>query len=159
VKVSFKRSDRVAEAIKREISELITRSVKDPRVHFATVMDVELTDDLRFAKIFVSVMGTEAEKAETMDGLQNALGFLRSEIGHRIRLRFTPEIRFYLDQTLDHAFRIEELLTQIKTEPAVPENQTEMPSEGLKTTVPVPEIKKAKKTSRAPRTRKPKEKP
>jgi ribosome-binding factor A len=93
---------------------MIVHEIKDPRVHFATVMDVELTDDLRFAKIFVSVMGTEEEKAESMAGLEHATGFVRSEIGKRIRLRFTPEIRFYLDRTLDHALRIEELLNSLK---------------------------------------------
>ena len=121
--MSFKRSDRVGEAIKREISELIAREVKDPRVHFATVMDVELTEDLRFAKVFVSAMGTEEEKTETMAGLENALGFIRSEIGRRIRLRFTPEIRFYQDKTLDHAFRIEELLNSLKNPPAQTKNK------------------------------------
>jgi ribosome-binding factor A len=120
--VSFKRSDRVAEAIKREVSEMIVHEVKDPRIHFATVMDVELTDDLRFGKIFVSVMGTEEEKAETLAGLEHAAGFVRSEIGRRIRLRFTPEIRFYLDRTLDHAFRIEELLNSLKKPAEAPEN-------------------------------------
>ena len=112
--MSFKRSDRVAEAIKREVSDLLFREVKDPRVHFATVTDVELTDDLRFAKIFVSIMGTEEEKKKSMEGLENATGFLRSSLGSRIRLRFTPEIRFYLDQSLDRAFRIEQLLNEIK---------------------------------------------
>lgn len=119
----FKRSDRVAGAIKREVSDLLHRGVKDPRVHFATVTDVEVVDDLRFVKIFVSVMGTEAEKAETMVGLENATGFLRSQLGARVRLRFTPEIRFVLDNSLDRAMRINELLETIHppTE-AKPEN-------------------------------------
>ncbi len=120
---SFKRSDRVAEAIKREVSELIARDVKDPRVHFTTITDVELTDDLRFAKIFVSVMGTDQEKDETLEGLTHAMGFLRSEIGARIRLRFTPEIRFVLDRSLDNAFHIEELLQGLKTQADPPKNK------------------------------------
>jgi ribosome-binding factor A len=139
--VSFKRSDRVGEAIKREVSEMIVHEIKDPRVHFATVMDVELTDDLRFAKIFVSVMGTEEEKAETMAGLEHATGFVRSEIGRRVRLRFTTEIRFYLNRTLDHAFRIEELLNSLKK-----------PAEGT-------EIKKGKAPPKRTRARKTKEAP
>jgi ribosome-binding factor A len=79
-----------------------------------------------------------------MEGLQNALGFLRSEIGHRIRLRFTPEIRFYLDQTLDHAFHIEGLLNSLKNPTAAPDNQETEPK---------------KRVSHARRVRKKKETP
>ena len=110
---SFERSDRVAEAIKREVGDLLLRGVKDPRVHFATVTDVEVTHDLRDVKIFVSVMGPDTEKAETMAGLEAAKGFIRREIGRRVRLRFTPDIGFYLDKSLDHAMRINELLQTI----------------------------------------------
>jgi ribosome-binding factor A len=114
---TFERSDRVAEAIKREVSDLLFREVKDPRVHFATVTDVEVAHDLRFVKIYVSIMGTDEEKAESMVGLQAATGFLRKHLGQRVRLRFTPEIRFYLDKSLDRAMRISELLESIKTPP------------------------------------------
>jgi ribosome-binding factor A len=107
----------VAEAIKREVSDLLFREVKDPRVHFATVTDVEVAHDLRFVKIYVSIMGTDEEKAESMVGLQAATGFLRKHLGQRVRLRFTPEIRFYLDKSLDRAMRISELLESIKTPP------------------------------------------
>jgi ribosome-binding factor A len=110
---SFERSDRVAEAIKREVGDLLLREVKDPRVHFATVTDVEVTHDLRDVKIFISVMGPDTEKAETMAGLEAAKGFIRREIGRRVRLRFTPDIGFYLDKSLDHAMRINELLQTI----------------------------------------------
>jgi len=110
---SFERSDRVAEAIKREVGDLLLREVKDPRVHFATVTDVEVTHDLRDVKIFVSVMGPDTEKVETMAGLEAAKGFIRREIGRRVRLRFTPDIGFYLDKSLDHAMRINELLQTI----------------------------------------------
>lgn len=117
---SFERSDRVAAAIKRDISDLLFREVKDPRVHFATVTDVEVAKDLRFAKIFVSVMGGEDEKAETMAGLTAATGFLRAQVAQRLGLRFAPEIRFYLDKSLDRAMRINELLESIKQPPQPP---------------------------------------
>jgi ribosome-binding factor A len=104
----------VAEAIKREVSNLLFREVKDPRVHFATVTDVEVAHDLRFVKIYVSIMGSDEEKAESMAGLEAATGFIRKHIGSRVRLRFTPEIRFYLDKSLDRAMRINELLENIK---------------------------------------------
>jgi ribosome-binding factor A len=114
--MSFKRSDRVAEAIKREVSLMIYQEVKDPRVHFVTVTDVKITDDLRYAKIFVSVLGDEATRKESLEGLVNAKGFLRSELGRKIGLRYTPDIQFVLDQSLDHALKIRTLLNSIKKE-------------------------------------------
>jgi ribosome-binding factor A len=127
VVASFERSDRVAEAIKREVSDLLFREIKDPRVHFATITDVEVAHDLRFAKIFVSVMGDDTLKAETMAGLEAATGFIRKHIGARIRLRFTPEIRFYLDKSLDRAMRINELLESIKKAPEAPTPEASAP--------------------------------
>jgi ribosome-binding factor A len=121
--MSFKRSDRVAEAIKREVSLMIYQEVKDPRVHFVTVTDVKITDDLRYAKIFVSVLGDEATRKESLEGLVNAKGFLRSELGRKIGLRYTPDIQFVLDQSLDHAIKIRTLLNSIKKD----EPQTEVP--------------------------------
>jgi ribosome-binding factor A len=121
--MSFKRSDRVAEAIKREVSLMIYQEVKDPRVHFVTVTDVKITDDLRYAKIFVSVLGDEATRKESLEGLVNAKGFLRSELGRKIGLRYTPDIQFVLDQSLDHAIKIRTLLNSIKKD----EPQAEVP--------------------------------
>lgn len=126
---SFERSDRVAEAIKREVGDLLLRGVKDLRVHFATVTDVEVTHDLRDVKIFVSVMGPDTEKAETMAGLEAAKGFIRREIGRRVRLRFTPDICFYLDKSLDHAMRINELLQTIHQPAENSENPETDPTE------------------------------
>lgn len=116
--MSYKRADRVSEAIKREISVLILQEVKDPDVTSVTVMDVKTTDDLRHARVFVSVMGDETEKKKTLAGLERAKGFLRAEVSHRLGLRYAPEIQFCLDTTLDHAMRIEEILTQIKAREA-----------------------------------------
>jgi ribosome-binding factor A len=135
--MSFKRSDRVAEAIKREVSLMIYQEVKDPRVHFVTVTDVKITDDLRYAKIFVSVLGDEATRKESLEGLVNAKGFLRSELGRKIGLRYTPDIQFVLDQSLDHAIKIRTLLNSIKKDeppaetPDAGESQDEEP-EGKK---------------------------
>jgi len=112
----FKRADRVSEAIKREISVLLTQNVKDPGVHFVTVSTVETTDDLRNAKIFVSVLGDEAERKETMDGLDRAKGYLRRELGQRLQLRYTPQIQFHLDRSLDNAVKISRILKNLKTE-------------------------------------------
>jgi ribosome-binding factor A len=112
--MSFKRADKVSEAIKREISVMLTQEVKDPGIHFVTVTAVETTDDLRHAKVFVSILGDEKTRQETMKGLERAKGFLRSEIGKRLQLRYTPDIQFHHDKSLDHAMKINGLLKQIK---------------------------------------------
>ncbi|HLR61850.1 MAG TPA: 30S ribosome-binding factor RbfA [Lentibacillus sp.] len=107
------RANRVAEQIKKELGELIGQKIKDPRVGFVTVTDVEVTGDLQQAKIFISVLGSEDEKHETLVGLAKAKGFIRSEIGKRIRLRKTPEITFEFDESLEHGNRIEEILRDL----------------------------------------------
>src|SRR5581483_6878820 len=119
----FKRADRVSEAIKREISVMLTQEVKDPGIHFVTVTAVVTTDDLRLAKIFVSILGDEETRQETMKGLDRAKGFLRSEIGRRVQLRYTPEIQFHLDTSLDHAMKIKSILNKVKPAEEEPDNE------------------------------------
>ncbi len=112
------RTEKVQEFIQQEISKIILKELKDPRIGFITVTRVEVTGDLRYAKIFISLMGNEDQKTATMQGLNHALGFLRTEIGKRIRLRFAPELSFHVDDTLEHSARIQELLYKIKQEEA-----------------------------------------
>jgi len=114
--MSFKRAVRVSESIKREISVMLTQEVKDPGIHFVTVTTVEVGDDLRHAKIFVSVLGDEKTRQESMKGLERAKGFLKGELGRRLQLRYTPELHFHLDQSLDHAMKIKGILNKIKSE-------------------------------------------
>jgi ribosome-binding factor A len=116
VDMGFKRADKVSEAIKREVSVMLTQDVKDPGVHFVTVTTVETADDLRHAKIFVSVLGDEETRQGTMKALDRAKGFLRRELGRRLQLRYTPEIHFNLDKSLDHAMKIKGILNQLKVE-------------------------------------------
>lgn len=114
--MSVLRPSRVAEEIKKEVSTIISREIKDPRVGFITVTGVEVSNDLRYAKIFVSVLGGKEEEELTLAALNRAKGLVRSEIGKRIRLRFAPEITFVIDQSLDRGDRIRELLSQVKAE-------------------------------------------
>jgi ribosome-binding factor A len=110
-----RRSDRVAEAIREEVATFLAEGVKDPRVTgLVTVTGVDVTRDLRHAKVFVSVMGTDSERAATMDGLQSVAGHLRSRIGRSLRLRLAPEIDFRADESIARAARIETLLSQLK---------------------------------------------
>ena len=110
-----RRPDRVAEAMREEIASFLAEGVKDPRiVGLVTVTGVEVTRDLRHAKVFVSIMGGDAERAATLDGLQSAASHLRPRVGRALRLRLAPEITFKMDESVAHAARIETLLNQIK---------------------------------------------
>ncbi|WP_066173119.1 30S ribosome-binding factor RbfA [Bacillus marinisedimentorum] len=107
------RANRVAEQMKKELGDIIGRKLKDPRVGFVTVTDVEVSGDLQQAKVFISVLGDEEKKRETLNGLAKAKGFIRSEIGQRIRLRKTPELFFEFDESIDYGNRIETLLRDL----------------------------------------------
>ncbi|RKO60911.1 ribosome-binding factor A [Caldibacillus debilis GB1] len=110
------RANRIAEQMKKELSDIIGRKLKDPRIGFVTVTDVEVTGDLQIAKVFLSVFGSEEDKENTLAGLAKAKGFIRSEIGRRIRLRKTPDLIFELDESLEYGNRIETLIKHIKEE-------------------------------------------
>ncbi|WP_080846406.1 30S ribosome-binding factor RbfA [Cytobacillus gottheilii] len=110
------RSNRVGEQMKKELGEIIGRKIKDPRVGFVTVTDVQVTGDLQQATVYISVLGDEEQRENTLRGLAKAKGFIRSEIGQRIRLRKTPEILFEFDESIDYGNRIESLLHQIQDE-------------------------------------------
>ena len=111
-----KRVNRVAEQMKKELGDIIFQKVKDPRIGFVTVTDVEVTGDLQQATIYISVLGSEKEKENTLKGLSKAQGFIRAEIGQRIRLRVTPEIEFKFDESIAYGSRIESLLSQVNKE-------------------------------------------
>lgn len=110
-----RRADRVAEAIREEVAIFLRSEAKDPRISpLVTVTGCEVTRDLRHAKVFVSVMGTDAERAQTFEGLASVATHLRSHVGRTLRLRLAPEIVFKSDESIAHASRIEDLLAQIK---------------------------------------------
>jgi ribosome-binding factor A len=109
-----RRPDRVAAAIREEVANFLAEGVKDPRVvGLVTVTGVDVTRDLRHAKVFVSILGSDAERSATIDGLSSVASHLRPRIGRALRLRLAPEIQFQLDQSVAHAARIESLLAQI----------------------------------------------
>ncbi|MEO8194221.1 MAG: 30S ribosome-binding factor RbfA [Gemmatimonadales bacterium] len=114
-----RRADRVAEAVREEIATFLAESAKDPRiVGFVTVTGVDVTPDLRHAKVFVSVMGSAAERGATFEGLDSTASHLRSRVGRALRLRVAPEIQFREDESVARAARIESLLAGIKTDTA-----------------------------------------
>lgn len=107
-----KRADRVGTLIAEELSHLILRSVKDPRIGFVTVTRVRVSDDLRQAKVYVSA----GPGGEALQGLKSAAGFLRGELGRRLSLRYAPELLFFLDNSLEEDLRLAELLRQIEAD-------------------------------------------
>jgi len=108
------RQERIAEAIRQEASMIIHDKLKDPRLGFVTITNVEVTHDLRYAKIFFSVLGSDAAYAKTKEALDSAVGFVRKLIAQRLNLRFAPEIAFYEDRSTEYSVRIEEVLNEIK---------------------------------------------
>lgn len=108
------RVSRVGEQIKKEIVDIVRTEVKDPRVGFVTITVVEASGDLQHANVYVSVLGDETKRNGTMEALNKASGFIRSEVGRRIRLRRTPELHFKLDTSIDYSTRISEVLRDIK---------------------------------------------
>ncbi|MHB8596473.1 MAG: 30S ribosome-binding factor RbfA [Ktedonobacteraceae bacterium] len=112
------RQEKLGELIAAELSDLLRTRVKDPRVGFASITRVEMSGDLRYAKVFVSVMGDSEEQKETMKGLKNANGFLRHELASRLTLRFMPELVFKLDHSIEEGSRILELINKVEREDA-----------------------------------------
>lgn len=107
------RTEKVAALIKEEIGTFLIREYRDPAYGFITVTDVHVTPDLRIAKIYISIMGSTDVKMATMHMLENHKGEIRSFIGSHLRLKFTPAIQFYIDETLDRVNRIEQIIKQI----------------------------------------------
>jgi ribosome-binding factor A len=111
----YKRSEKVAEAIHEEVSALLVKGIKDPRVGFVTVTAAKVTDDLSLATIFFTVIGNDEEKKAAEVGLNSAKGFIRRELGKIMRLRHVPDLVFRYDKSLDYGNRIDGLLRQIKS--------------------------------------------
>lgn len=110
-----RRVSRVAELIKREVSQMLLSGIKDDRVGtgMVSVTDVDVSGDLQHAKVFVSIYGSEEARAETMAGLKSATGFVRSELGQRVRLRRTPEVIFVEDRSIERGTRVLSLINQL----------------------------------------------
>lgn len=110
------RLERLRELIKSEFGQILQRDLKDPRIGFVSVTDVEVSNDYSHVKIFVSILGNDQEKKQTMEGLESAKGFIRTELGQRIRMRYTPEIHLIVDESMERGSRIMALLNEVKKE-------------------------------------------
>ncbi|KPL20013.1 MAG: hypothetical protein AMJ92_00785 [candidate division Zixibacteria bacterium SM23_81] len=112
--MGVKRSERVGDLIKREIGEIIERELKDPRIGLATVTAVEMSDDLRHARVFISIFGDRSIQEETERGLNSAKFFIQGEIGRRLRLKYTPELSFQRDRSLERGLRISKIIKTLQ---------------------------------------------
>ncbi len=108
------RTDRVDELLRQEIGAILAREVADPRIGFATVTDVETSRDLSHAKVWVSVIGDTAERRETLEALERAMGFVRRELGVRLRLRRIPALHVELDASMEHGTRVLQILDELE---------------------------------------------
>ncbi|MDI6604866.1 MAG: 30S ribosome-binding factor RbfA [Thermoanaerobacteraceae bacterium] len=108
------RSGRLSEEIKREISKMIFEEIKDPRISpMISITDINVTKDLRYAKVFISIYGNNEEKKNTLDGLKSAAGFIRRELGKKIKMRYTPELIFEIDDSIEYGAHISEILKDL----------------------------------------------
>ena len=112
--MTTRRQEQLGEVIAEELSDLIRTRMKDPRIGFASITGVELSADLRHAKVFVSVLGTPEEQRATLQGLEHAAGFLRHELAQRLNIRYTPEILFKLDESIARGTRILQLIHEME---------------------------------------------
>ena len=117
------RNLRVAELIRHEIGNLLTKGVKDPRIGFVSVMSVRMSKDLRYANIYVSLYGSDSEQKSSLVGLQRSAGWIRREIGKNIRIHHTPEVRFFEDDSLERVYHLEDVLDKIHSEEKGPDEE------------------------------------
>jgi ribosome-binding factor A len=127
--MTTRRQEQLSELIAHELRDLIRTMMKDPRVGFASITEVELSADLRHAKVFVSVFGTPEEQQATMRALEHGSGFLRHELAQRLQIRYTPEIVFRLDESIARGARILQLIHEIEAESQHAENGGKMPGQ------------------------------
>ncbi|MGI6660762.1 MAG: 30S ribosome-binding factor RbfA [Bacillota bacterium] len=117
------RPEKIAASIREVVSELLLRRLKDPRIGFASIVNVEVNRDLSIAKVRVSVLGSDEEKAKTMEGLKSAQGLVRTEVAKALGIRHAPEVHFVLDEGIEHSLRVSQLISEIKASQEGPEEE------------------------------------
>ena len=118
--MSVKRATRVASLLREVLSEILATQLKDPAVGRVTISRVVVTDDIRHAKVYFSLLGNAGDREKVLAGLRRAAGFIRAEMGKRIELRFAPNLEFIYDDTIDYADRINQLVNQVLPPAATP---------------------------------------
>jgi ribosome-binding factor A len=111
--IRFKRAQRVGVEVQKELSDLLLREIRDPRLHSVTIMRVNITDDLRSARVFFSLPEGQEQKSEALAGFKSASGYLRRELSHRLELRYMPALKFYYDEKFEEATAINKVLKSV----------------------------------------------
>jgi ribosome-binding factor A len=114
--MQYKRADRVGDLIREVISEMILRDLSDPRLETVTITEVEVTDDLKQARVFISARGDQAREKSAVQGLESASGLIKKKLGRELRLRCTPELMFKVDHSFEYGSKIDRLIQDIKEE-------------------------------------------
>lgn len=115
--MSVDRTSKLSEQMKKEISNIIQNEIKDPRIPMLTsVINVEVTKDLRYAKVFISVFGDDDKKVKCIEGLKSAAGYIRKEVGNRMKIRYIPEMLFELDKSIEYGLHIDRVLKEMNKE-------------------------------------------
>jgi len=107
---SFPRSDRIGGLIKKNLSDLLQKKIKDPRLQMTTITNVIMSSDLRHARIYFVKSGGEKSKVEAIEGFKNALGYVKRTLAHQLGLRYMPELKFFYDESFDHGSHIDKIL-------------------------------------------------
>ena len=115
-RMDYRRPNKVGGVIKEEISRMLVREIKDPRIGFVTITKVTVSKDLRFVKVYFSAFGDQSVREDSLRGLNSAKGFMRGELGRRLKLRYVPDIVFSFDPSLEYMSRLSELIHQIHEE-------------------------------------------
>jgi ribosome-binding factor A len=126
-----RRTDRIGHLIQQEIGTLLLREISDSRIGFVTISRVEVTTDLAHAKVYVSVLGTDKEKRDSLAGLGHSASYMRTHLAKVLKMRTVPRLQFVEDKNLDHGFRIHQILNDIKRDDGVPgTGEAERPASG-----------------------------
>ena len=112
--MDYKRADRVSDLLKEEISQMLLKDIKDPRIGFVTITDVEVTDDLSQARVFFSMVESDEELEKTIKGLNSASSYIKKKLGKRLRMRYIPDIVFEFDSSLRYGSYIDSILEGLK---------------------------------------------
>jgi ribosome-binding factor A len=112
--MEYKRADRVGDLIRSELAEIIQRKIKDPRIGFVTITRVEMSDDLKSGRVYISTLGNQEELADSLKGLESAFGFIKAELGRRLELRYIPKITFMSDDSYEEGEKVLKLLRELK---------------------------------------------
>ena len=129
--MATRRQKQVAELLHQEISQLIQYRTQDPRLGFVTVTDVEISPDLRQARVYVTVLGDDVDAQSTLEGLASASGYFRRELGQSLALRYVPQLSFQLDTSLEYGLHIDNILDSIKEEQDAEDAGQELPDSGF----------------------------